>query len=175
MARGTETCECFLQWTRFLECCDLTQLYGPQNGLPLLRWYGSCGSAAILWDNASLLLPWTLLLLRLVVATVFLPSGWSHLTQPKKRSESIGMPVWFTALLGGVETVSAVALILGLYVQVAAVLLLGVMLGAIYKKVFRWQTGFFGEGAMGWYYDLLLASCCLVLLSTGGGSLTLLR
>lgn len=37
------------------------------------------------------LLDLSLLLLRLLIAAVFLTSGWSHMTQPKERAESIGM------------------------------------------------------------------------------------
>jgi len=38
-----------------------------------------------------------LLLLRLMVAVVFLDSGWNHLKNPAERSKSIGASTGFTA------------------------------------------------------------------------------
>jgi len=36
------------------------------------------------------------LLLRLMVGVVFITSGWSHLKEPEKRGQSIGMSKGFT-------------------------------------------------------------------------------
>ncbi|HUF29806.1 MAG TPA: DoxX family protein [Gemmatimonadaceae bacterium] len=118
--------------------------------------------------------PLSLLLLRIMIALVFGTSGWSHLTKPKERGESIGMSPAATSVLGAVELASAIALVLGVFVQVAAVLLIGVMLGAIGKKMFVWKSGFWGSKNDGWYYDLLYLVCNVVLLATGGGDWTLL-
>ncbi len=114
-----------------------------------------------------------LLLLRLMIAAVFGTSGWSHATRPKERAASIEMSPAFTLALGVVELVGATSLVLGLYPQIGAVLLIGVMLGAIHKKMFAWKTGFWGEEGQGWYYDLLYLVCNLVILTTGGGAITL--
>lgn len=114
-----------------------------------------------------------LLLLRLMVAAVFGTSGWSHVTRPKERAASIEMSPAFTLALGVVELVGATSLVLGLHPQIGAILLIGVMLGAIHKKMFAWKTGFWGEEGQGWYYDLLYLVCNLVILTTGGGAITL--
>lgn len=114
-----------------------------------------------------------LLLLRLMIAAIFGTSGWSHVTKPKERAASIEMSPAFTLVLGVVELVGAASLVLGLYPQIGAVLLIGVMLGAIHKKMFAWKTGFWGEEGQGWYYDLLYLVCNLVILTTGGGAITL--
>lgn len=114
-----------------------------------------------------------LFLLRLMIAAIFGTSGWSHMTQPKERAESIGMSPGFTLVLGVVEVTASVALVFGVYPQIAAVLLIGVMLGAIQKKVFVWKTGFWGDDGQGWYYDLLYLVCALVILTTGGGAIAL--
>lgn len=126
----------------------------------------------MIWSDASRLLPWALLLLRVVVGIVFVTSGWSHARKPRERSKSIEMPAWFTAVLGWTETLAGVALICGLYPQVAAALLFAVMLGALGMKVFRWRKGFFEEEGFGWHYDLLLAAACLVFISASGGALS---
>lgn len=116
----------------------------------------------------------SLLLLRLLIAAVFGKSGWSHLTRSKERAEDIGLPPWFTALLGLGEVVGAASVALGVYSQLGALLLIGVMLGAIHRKIFVWELGFWGEETQGWYYDLLYLTCCLVIVATGGGRLVIL-
>lgn len=114
-----------------------------------------------------------LLLLRFLIAAIFASSGWSHLTQPSERGESIGLSTPATALLGLAEVTGAASVALGIYAQVGAVLLIGAMVGAIYKKIFVWELGFWGEESQGWYYDSLYLVCNLVILTTGGGALVL--
>ena len=114
-----------------------------------------------------------LFLLRLMIAAIFGTSGWSHMTRPKERAESIGMSPGFTRVLGIIEVAAAAALVLGVFPQIAAILLIGVMLGAIRKKIFVWKTGFWGDEGQGWYYDLLYLVCNLVILTTGGGAIAL--
>ncbi|AVR45098.1 hypothetical protein C7S20_07345 [Christiangramia fulva] len=117
---------------------------------------------------------WPLLLLRIIVGIVFITSGWSHFTQPEKRSESIGMSKSLTFILGLIEVIASVGLILGIYVQIAALLLIGVMIGAISKKIFVWDTGFYAEKGFGWHYDSILLAANLVFLFTGGGNLVII-
>ncbi|HUO85629.1 MAG TPA: DoxX family protein [Thermoanaerobaculia bacterium] len=61
--------------------------------------------------------------------------------KPKERAESIGMSPAFTLVLGVVEVLGALSLIVGVYPQIGAIALIGVMLGAIQKKMFVWKTG----------------------------------
>jgi len=117
---------------------------------------------------------WSLLILRLVVALVFGTSGFNHLKSPRQRAESLGMSVGFTLFLGAAELAAAIGLALGVLTQWAAAGLVLVMLGAIYLKVVKWKTGFWGEKSMGWHYDLLFIAMNLVILCTGGGRLALL-
>jgi len=50
------------------------------------------------------------------------------------------------------------------------------MLGAIQKKIFVWQTGFWGKsGANGWSYEVMLVVMNLVVVTTGGGNLSLMK
>lgn len=112
---------------------------------------------------------WSLLFLRLVLALVFGTSGFSHLTHPKQRAASIEMSVPFTIFLGAAELAGAIALVLGFMAQWAAVGLILVMLGAIYKKVAKWHTGFWGEKSMGWHYEVLMISMNLVIVTMGPG------
>ena len=116
----------------------------------------------------------SLLLLRLMVAIVFGTSGLGHLKAPRERAESIGMSVQFTVFLGMAEVAAAIALIAGVFTPWAAIGLILIMFGSIWKKIFQWKTGFWGEKASGWHYDLLFVVMNLVILCTGGGRFSLL-
>src|SRR5205823_530914 len=114
-----------------------------------------------------------LLLLRLMVAAVFLDSGRNHLRNPSERSKSIGASTGFTVFLGAAEVAGSVGVALGILTQLAAIGLILIMLGAIQKKVFVWKIGFWGGRAYGWHYDLMLLVMNLVIVTTGGGRLVL--
>jgi putative oxidoreductase len=115
-----------------------------------------------------------LLLLRLMVGIVFLTSGYKHLKDPATRSKDIGMSKSFTIFLGAAELAGGLGVISGVLAQLAAIGLILVMLGAIQKKIFTWHTDFWGKsGTNGWSYDTMLVVMNLVIVTTGGGNLTL--
>jgi putative oxidoreductase len=123
------------------------------------------------------LLPWllpysdlALLLMRLLIGAVFVTSGWSHAKDPVARGKSIGIPPGVTRVLGIAEVAGGLGVALGVLTQLAAIGLILVMLGAIYKKIFEWHTGFWGQhGTDGWHYDLAFVAMCLVIGTTDGG------
>ena len=110
-----------------------------------------------------------LLFMRLLVGVVFITSGWSHAKDPVTRGKSIGASPGFTRFLGVAELAGGLGVAFGRLVQLAALGLILVMLGAIQKKIFVWHTGFWGKHSDGWHYDLLFVSMCLVIAATGGG------
>jgi putative oxidoreductase len=115
-----------------------------------------------------------LLLLRVMVGIVFITSGYKHLKDPEARSKDIGMSKSFTIFLGAAESAGGLGVIFGVFAQLAAIGLILVMLGAIQKKIFVWHTGFWGKsGTNGWSYDTMLVVMNLVIVTTGGGNLTL--
>ena len=115
-----------------------------------------------------------LLLLRLMVGMVFITSGYKHLKDPAARSKDIGMSKGFTIVVGAAEFAGGLGVISGVLAQLAAIGLILVMLGAIQKKIFTWHTGFWGKsGTNGWSYDTMLVVMNLVIVTTGGGNLTL--
>jgi putative oxidoreductase len=115
-----------------------------------------------------------LLLLRLMVGIVFITSGYKHLKDPAARSKDIGMSKSFTMFLGAAELAGGLGVVSGVLAQLAAIGLILVMLGAIQKKIFTWHTGFWGKsGTDGWSYDTMLVVMNLVIVTTGGGNLTL--
>src|SRR5713101_1711296 len=117
----------------------------------------------------------SLLLLRLMVAAVFVTSGWTDIKDPRERAKSIGMTSAFTIFLGVAEVAGGLGVAFGVLTQLAAIGLILIMLGAIHKKIFVWHTGFWGEKASGWHYDLLFVVMNLVILFTNGGAYVLSR
>lgn len=111
-----------------------------------------------------------LLLLRLIVAAVFLASGWSDLTKADERSKSIGMSKGFTLFLGAAEVAGGLGVTFGVLTQAAAAGLILIMLGSIGKKILVWHTGFWGDKSAGWHYDLMLLVMNLVILVFDGGN-----
>jgi len=116
-----------------------------------------------------------LLLVRLMVGIVFVTSGWSHISKSEERSKSIGLSKGLTIFVGAVELLGGLGVTFGVLTQLAAICLIIIMLGAIQKKIFAWHTGFWGEKASGWHYDLIFVVMNLVILFTGGGRYVLLK
>ena len=115
----------------------------------------------------------SLLLLRLMVGAVFMTSGWSHVRDQKERAKSIGMSPSFTAFLGVAEIAGGLGVVFCVLTQPAASGLILIMMGAIYKKIFVWHTGFWGDKASGWHYDLMLVLMNVVIACTDGGKYVL--
>jgi putative oxidoreductase len=115
------------------------------------------------------------LLLRLMVGLVFVTSGYSALKGPVARAKSIGMSKAFTIFLGAAEAAGGLGVAFGVLTQLAAFGLILIMLGAVGKKIFVWHTGFWGEKASGWHYDLMLILMNLVIAFTNGGAYVLVR
>jgi putative oxidoreductase len=116
-----------------------------------------------------------LLLMRLMVALVFVTSGYTHLKNPTERAKSIGMSKGFTVFLGLAEVAGGLGVAAGVLTQPAAFGLILLMMGAIYKKAFVWHTGFWGEKSSGWHYDLMFVIMNLVIACTDGGAYVLMQ
>jgi putative oxidoreductase len=116
-----------------------------------------------------------LLLLRLMVAAIFIDSGWSHATKSETRSKDIGMSQGFTIFLGIAEVAGGLGVAFGVLTQIAVIGLILIMLGAIQKQIFVWHVGFWGEKTYGWHYDLMMIVMNLVILFSGGGRWTLMN
>lgn len=117
-----------------------------------------------------------LLLLRIMIGLVFIVGGWKHFKSAEERSKDIGMSKGFTIFLGAAELAGGLGVMFGVLPQLAAAGLILIMLGAIQKKMFVWHSGFWGSsGTNGWSYDAMLAAMNLVIVTTGGGSLSLMN
>jgi putative oxidoreductase len=116
-----------------------------------------------------------ILLLRLMVAVIFVTSGWSHVTKSAERSKSIGMSRGFTIFLGAAEVAGGLGVAGGVLTQPAAIGLILIMLGSIEKKIFLWHIGFWGDKTYGWHYDLMLVVMNLVIIFSDGGRWVLMK
>jgi putative oxidoreductase len=117
-----------------------------------------------------------LLLLRVMVGIVFIVGGSKHLRNPAARSKDIGMSKGFTIFLGAAEFAGGLGVVFGVLTQLAAIGLILIMVAAIQKKIFVWRTGFWGpSGTNGWSYDTMLIVMNLVIVTTEGGNLSLMK
>jgi putative oxidoreductase len=120
-------------------------------------------------------LDWAVLALRFMVALVFFTSGSAHLRHPHQRASSLGLSVPLTVFIGLAEVLGSLGLLFGVLTQWAALGLILIMLGAVFMKVVKWKTGFWGEKNSGWHYELLFITMSLVIIATNGGRLVLLQ
>jgi putative oxidoreductase len=110
-----------------------------------------------------------LLLMRCMVAAVFIASGWSQVKDPVAKGKQNGLSPGLTRFVGTAEVLGGLGVLTGVLAQLAALGLILIMLGAIKKKIVDWHTGFWGKVDQGWHYDLTFVVMNLVIATTGGG------
>ena len=110
-----------------------------------------------------------LLLLRLGIGVIFLVHGLPKIRKPKNMAKGMGWKPVVVVLLGLIEVLSAIAVIVGLYAEVAALLLALVMVGALIHKILIWKVSFIAMDKTGWELDLmlLLTALCIALVGPG--------
>ncbi len=112
-----------------------------------------------------------LFILRLAIAAIFIYHAMPKLQNAKGMAQMIGVPTGMILALGSMEFLSSVGLVLGIYIQLAALLLVIVMIGAIGMKVMKWGVPFAAMDKTGWEFDLILLAGSLALLLGGGGAI----
>lgn len=108
------------------------------------------------------------LILRLVIAAIFIYHALPKLKNSGGMSQMMGMPAGMIFMLGMVELVSSLGMIFGFYIQIAAFLLAMVMVGAIYFKMVKWRVPFAAMDKTGWEFDLILLAANIFILVNGG-------
>lgn len=114
-----------------------------------------------------------LLVLRLAVGVIFIYHALPKLKNPQAMAQGMGWAANMVMGLGIVEFVGGLGVILGVYTQLAAILLGTVMVGAIYFKTQKWHVPFFATNNTGWEFDFALLAANVAILLTGGGSIGL--
>jgi putative oxidoreductase len=123
----------------------------------------------------STLQPIALLLLRIVLAIIFLYHGYPKLAHlrgnPQMQSFFVehGFPGYFLYVAGVIETFGGGLLLLGLFTRPAAILLAGEMCVAIWRV----HSGHGYFGVPDYQFPLTLAASCLVLATIGAGAFSL--
>jgi len=115
---------------------------------------------------------WAFLALRIIVASIFFYHGqqkWALWT-----TTGTGMPeglFWIMRILAVLEPLAALAILFGMWTQIAAIGLSLVMISAIVLKVVMFQAGFGGQG--GWEFELAVLAGTLVLAFFGAAEFSL--
>lgn len=111
------------------------------------------------------------LFLRLIIAAIFLVHGyqkWALWSTAPAMPETLLTIMRFLSIA---EPIAGIALIIGLFTQIAAIGLCVVMVSAIYTKINVFGSGFSGNG--GWEFDLVILAATLVLVFHGAGKFSL--
>lgn len=103
--------------------------------------------------------------LQAVVGIIFIVHGVPKLKNPGQVAAVYGAPVFVGTLHGAIEVAAGIALIANQFVQYAAAVVVLVMLGAIYFKIFKWKTPFMAQATTGWEFDLILLAASLAILA----------
>ena len=119
--------------------------------------------------------PFTLLLLRLGLALVFIYHGYPKLFGEKERIieafQAIGLPTFVVYLTGAIEFFGGIALALGLLTPIAGVFLLLDMVAAMWK--YNFNEGIYAVRE--YELPLILGLACLALAVMGSGPVSLDR
>jgi putative oxidoreductase len=116
-----------------------------------------------------------LLFLRLAVGAIFIVHGLQKLAMwnMAPNAQMGAGALLLMKLLSIIEPLAGLALVLGIGLNLAALVLAFIMLGAILMKIFVFKVGFIALQATGWELDLALLAANLVLFLGGGGKLVL--
>ena len=112
------------------------------------------------------------LLIRIVVAIVFLVAVRNKLKDVPSFAEHNGLPVAVAWGLILAEAAGGIGLALGILTQLAALVVMATMIGSMSFHIFKWKSKYWAASG-GWEYDLMLFAMASAILVTGGGSLAL--
>lgn len=105
------------------------------------------------------------LALRIALAVIFVYHAWPKVKNPAAVASGVGMQVGTVRLLGIVELLGGLAIALGVLMQLAALALIVVMIGAIYYKIQKWKIPFSAHDKTGWEFELMLLAALFFLLT----------
>lgn len=97
--------------------------------------------------------------LRLAIGIVFLAHEPQKFKVTAESAKGMGLSAPFVMFIGVLETLGAASMILGVWLQIGAILLTPVMLGAMYMKTQKWGKSFTGEN--GWELDFIVLTAVI--------------
>lgn len=113
-----------------------------------------------------------LLALRIAIGSIFIYHGLPKLKKPKAMEQMFGN-IWFPFLIGLGEFAGGLAAILGFYTEIAGLIFVILMLGALYFKLLTSKAPFSSMKKLGWEFDLILLGGALALLFIGAGNISI--
>ena len=116
---------------------------------------------------------WGLLVLRVFLGVIFVYHAMPKLMMSGKMAKGMGWSSGSVVLLGLVELLSGLALVLGFYAEIGALLVGIIMLGALFHKMFKWNVPFFAMDKTGWEFDFILLGAAVAVLFLGAGAISL--
>ena len=113
--------------------------------------------------------------LRLTIGIVFIHHAIGKLRDPQGMAKAMGegRTAFFPTALGAFELICGISMISGFLVQYSALLLSGVMTGALYFKIISWKVSFTSLEKTGWEFDLTLLAANIIIFINGGGAIAL--
>ena len=110
----------------------------------------------------------SLLLIRLVVGFSFIVASRNKSRDIKKFARKNGMPVPVAILVMTAEIATGLALIFGVFTQIAALAIMLLMIGTMRLHIFKWKSPYWAAKG-GWEYDLMLFAMASIIFVFGGG------
>ncbi|OGL37480.1 hypothetical protein A3E49_03405 [Candidatus Saccharibacteria bacterium RIFCSPHIGHO2_12_FULL_49_19] len=110
----------------------------------------------------------SLLLIRLVVGFSFIVASRNKSRDIKKFARNNGMPVPVAMLVMITEMLAGLALIFGVFTQIAALAIMLLMIGTMRLHIFKWKSPYWATKG-GWEYDLMLFAMASIIFVFGGG------
>jgi putative oxidoreductase len=111
-----------------------------------------------------------LLLARLVVGLVFVVAVRNKLKDVPAFAQHNGLSVPIAWGLIFAEASGGLGFILGILPQVAALVIMGSMVGSMSFHIFKWKSKYWAASG-GWEYDLMIFTMASVVLVAGGGAI----
>ena len=110
-----------------------------------------------------------LLLLRIGLFLIFFVHALPKIRKTAEMAMGMGAPKAIILTLCVAEMVSSVLMLCGFATNIAAIVISIIMLGAIFMKMFKWNTGFKESDKVGWELDFILLLVAVAIFLTGPG------
>ncbi len=115
-----------------------------------------------------------LLLMRLLVGSLFVYSGFGKYKKLASFASHNGLPVPVAFMTVSAEFWGGLGVFFGVLTPLAASGILLVMCGSMYHHIVKLKSPYWAAKG-GWEYDLMWFTMCLVIIATGGGEIAMYR
>lgn len=113
-----------------------------------------------------------LLILRVATGIVFITHGLPKIKH-LSWGEKMGLPKPLSIFGAIAEFFGGIALLLGIYTQIAAILVGTMMIGALYFHIFKWKHKFYNLQGDSWEYAFMLLIIAITIYLLGPGMYSL--